>query len=128
MAQCLIYVTGSLLTLPSYSTYLTTAPPQTITATSLSISVQPASTIITTQLVTQPASTVTTLSVQPASTITTLSIQPASTVTALSIQPASTVTTLSVQPASTITVSRSSAFSNALQLLFLISRHTVGRC
>jgi hypothetical protein len=33
---------------------------------------------------------------------------------------------LSIQPASTITVSRSSAFSNVLQLLFPISRHTVG--
>lgn len=101
------YPIGCLLTFTSYSTYLTTAPPQTITATSISVSIQPASTIVTTQLITQPASTVTTvsLSVQPASTITTLSIQPASTVTTLSVQPASTVTTLSlsIQPASTVT-------------------------
>lgn len=135
-----------LLTFSSCSTYLTTAPPQTITATSISISVQPASTIITTQLVTQttlsiqPASTITTLSIQPASTvttislsiqpvrtITTLSIQPASTITTLSIQPASTVTTLSVsiQPASTITVSRSSAYSDVLQFQPLISWHAI---
>lgn len=96
---------GILLILLSHSTYLTTAPPETITATSISISVQPASTIVTIQLVTLPASTVTTLSVQPASTVTTLSlsIQPASTITTLSVQPASTVTTLSIQPASTVT-------------------------
>lgn len=97
------------------STYITTAAPVTITATSLSVSIQPASsftTVITatlpqatlTSLSIQPQATVTTLSVQPQATVTTLSVQPQETVTTLSVQPQATVTTLSVQPQATVTV------------------------
>ncbi|KAG9668420.1 hypothetical protein KCV03_g7906, partial [Aureobasidium melanogenum] len=100
---------ASSITYTSYSTSI--QPASTITEVTTVVSSAPGttSTIISTYLTTAPPQTITatslSISVQPASTIITTQLvtQPASTVTTLSIQPASTITTLSIQPASTVT-------------------------